>query len=229
MEVQNGNLRPRQRGEPVDGIVLGQVFGQFAPAHAVGGARLVQARPTGLVAHRVDAADALDAVRVLGRPVVEHQPAAALRQQAGPPVQPVMLYHRAVEVGEDGAAGGISERFAHVHSGNGHAARHAAARKASRAPRRAARPGADEGGGVPDPGFRAVGGRLGRQDDEAGVPVGKAEVLPPCAELLRLLDLGNLGRCRRGCLGRLGRSGRGGGEDQCCQHDGGSHLLPPKD
>ena len=32
MEVQNGNLRPRQRGEPVDGIVLGEVFGQFAPA-----------------------------------------------------------------------------------------------------------------------------------------------------------------------------------------------------
>ena len=128
--------------------------------HAVGRRGLFQAGPTAKVTDRVDSGDSADLLRVLCRPVVHHQPAAALGQQACLGGKLTLVRRIVVELAVRCPPGRIAAGIAHVNASH----RNTVIEKLLKEPvERMVRVKPNNRRCVPDPGCRlAIGGRLGR-------------------------------------------------------------------
>jgi len=75
----NGHRHPGlgQWREALDRFVLCQLLLELCRRQAIGTAGLVEAGPTTEITNGINAGDAAHRIRMLGGPVVEHQPAAA--------------------------------------------------------------------------------------------------------------------------------------------------------
>lgn len=112
VDVEDRERRLRERREAVDRIVLREHLLEGVALHAVGAATPVEARPRAQVADRVDAGDARDALGMVRRPVVEHQPAAAAREEAcafGVTTPHELRVQRSVERTPRGVAVGLAD------------------------------------------------------------------------------------------------------------------------
>ena len=119
VDMEDRYPRLRHRREPWDRVVLVKFCRKFRLGHTIAFASLADARITSHVTDRIDPSDAAHFLRILDRPTVEHQAAAAARQQASLRVEPVFLDQRLVQRVVGRTPVGTPLGFAHVDAGDG--------------------------------------------------------------------------------------------------------------
>ena len=123
MDVVDRHLRLRQRGEPVNRVVLRQRRRECGLTHLIGSTRFRQSRIAQQVDHGIDAGNTRDAHRVLDSPVVEHQPTATACQQTRLHCHATRCDQMAMELAEDATPHRTAIRFANVDTGNSNTSR----------------------------------------------------------------------------------------------------------
>ena len=123
VDVKNRHAGFCQWSEAVDRVVLRELFFELRCGQAIGTAGLIQPGPTAEIANGIDPGDAAHRIRMLGGPVVEHQPAAAAWQQDGLAAEPALSNQFLIKRREVGTPLRTAIGFADVHAGHGDAGR----------------------------------------------------------------------------------------------------------
>ena len=175
LDVADRDAKPRERLKPIDRIVLGEPRLELAGRESVRGSRARDSRVARDVADGIDSGDAPDRPWMLDRPGVEHQPAAAAREEDGPRSEAVLERQLVVERLVDPSPVGAAVALPHIDSGEGDAR---GVKSIDHPLLVAARVSIAERRSVPDPRRRPLPPRTRRRLEDEGSMTGDREDPP---------------------------------------------------